>query len=243
MKSNKKLDDKNLPENKKDPGRPTKHTDLELKTLALEVKKKLRGVELTYSLLERETGIGRNTWSRRLAEIIQELNKPVYRPIGLTDSDEVYFPNIRELFELYGHNREKIISELEEYEQDYYKLFEDFKKLKEESVKAKAFEQKIIKLEAEIESLREKKSSYKKLYENAVISGNYHHLRERVGVSQKVLDFKKDIRKNSDLTNLQDFFPSTEEIEETSTIQHEEKARKNLGELNKRFPNLLKGDE
>lgn len=243
MKSNKKLDDKTPLENKKDPGRPAKHTDLELKTLALEVKKKLRGVELTYSLLERETGIGRNTWSRRLAESIQELNKPVYRPIGLTDSDEVYFPNIREMFELYGHDREKIISELEEYEQDYYKLFEDFKKLKEESVKASNFEQKIIKLELEIKSLREKKSSYKKLYENAVISGNYHHLREGVGVSGKVLDFEKDIRKNSDLTNLQDFFPSTEEIEETSTIQHEEKARKNQRELNKRFPNLLKGDE
>lgn len=39
MKSNKKLDDKNPLENKKDPGRPVKHTDLELKTLALEVKK------------------------------------------------------------------------------------------------------------------------------------------------------------------------------------------------------------
>ncbi|PGQ79680.1 hypothetical protein [Priestia megaterium] len=243
MKTNKKLEDKNPSENKKDRGRPTKHNDLELKTLALEVKKKLRGVEITYSLLERETGIGRNTWSRRLAESIQELNKPVYRPLGLTDSDEVYFPNIRELFELYGHNREKIISELEEYEQDYYKLFEDFKKLKEESVKAAAFEQKIIELEAEIESLKEEKSSYKKLYENAVISGNYHHLREGVGVSGKVLNFEKDIRKNSDLTNLQDFFPSTEEIEETSTIQHEEKARKNQGELNKLFPNLLKGDE
>lgn len=243
MKSNKNIDDKNPLENKRDPGRPAKHTDLELKTLALEVKKKLRGVELTYSLLERETGIGRNTWSRRLAESIQELNKPVYRPIGLTDSDEVYFPNIREMFELYGHDREKIISELEEYEQDYYKLFEDFKKLKEESIKVSNFEQKIIKLELEIKSLREEKSSYKKLYENAVISSHYYHLREGVGVSQKVLDFKKDIRKNSDLTNLQDFFPFTEEIEETSTIQHEEKARKNLGELNKRFPNLLKGNE
>ena len=81
------------------------------------------------------------------------------------------------------------------------------------------------------------------MYENAVVSGHYYHLSEGVRVSEKVLDFKKDIRKNSDLTNLQDFFPSTEEIEETSTIHYEEKARKNLVELNKRFPNLLKGDE
>ncbi|WP_242491230.1 hypothetical protein [Bacillus cereus] len=91
-------------------GRPRIFTDQELKELALEVKNRLGHVYLTYSLLEKETSIGRNTWKRRLEKTIAELNKPIYRTIGVNEDDEVYFPNIEQIFEIYKGNTPSLSS-------------------------------------------------------------------------------------------------------------------------------------
>jgi len=53
---------------KKEPGRPESYTDSELKELAVKIKYKFKGKKITFSLLEQETDIGRNTWSRRLKD-------------------------------------------------------------------------------------------------------------------------------------------------------------------------------
>lgn len=51
-------------------------TDDQLMDLADEIKAKYKGKELTPSLLERETGIGRMTWKRRIDDYLNELNNP-----------------------------------------------------------------------------------------------------------------------------------------------------------------------
>ena len=51
-------------------------------------------MKITPSLLDQETDIGRNTWSRRLKDFLQELNDPILRSIPLNDSDEIFLPNI-----------------------------------------------------------------------------------------------------------------------------------------------------
>ncbi|MDG0875562.1 hypothetical protein L3476_05070 [Paenibacillus thiaminolyticus] len=92
-------------------GRPSNYTDEQLKEMALDIKKKYKGQKLTYLLLEKETGIGRNTWSRRIPETIEKLNNPVPRSIGISERDDVYFPNIEQIFDLYKNDKNKIISE------------------------------------------------------------------------------------------------------------------------------------
>lgn len=54
------------------PGRPETHTDAELRELAVNIKYKCKGKKITPTLLEKETGIGRNTWSRRIKSFIEE---------------------------------------------------------------------------------------------------------------------------------------------------------------------------
>lgn len=51
-------------------GRPSNYSNAQLKEMALPIKNKFKGQKLTYLLLEKETEIGRNTWSRRIPETI-----------------------------------------------------------------------------------------------------------------------------------------------------------------------------
>ncbi|RNC95363.1 hypothetical protein [Lysinibacillus halotolerans] len=77
---------------KREPGRPQNCTNEELKQLALEIKYKNHGIKLTPSLLEKETSIGRNTWSRRMKDYINELNNPILTTPS--SEEEIMFPSI-----------------------------------------------------------------------------------------------------------------------------------------------------
>lgn len=112
-------------------GRPSNYSDEQLKEMALEIKNKFKGQKLTYLFLEKETRIGRNTWCRRIPETI-ELNKPVSRSIGISESDDAYFPNIEQIFEIYKNDKNKIINELYFIETVYFELYNESKNLKEE---------------------------------------------------------------------------------------------------------------
>ncbi|MGR5959338.1 hypothetical protein ACT7DM_05930 [Bacillus cereus] len=84
-------------------GKPQQWSDENLKNIALEVKYKQPNRKLTSLLLEKETGIGRNTWSRRMKEFINHLNSPVHIP-KLDESGIITIPSVEELFLKYGTN-------------------------------------------------------------------------------------------------------------------------------------------
>ncbi|MBO1919899.1 hypothetical protein J4710_04685 [Staphylococcus xylosus] len=79
---------------KKRRGRPSEWTDEQLMRLALDIKYRLHGEKLTPSLLERETKIGRNTWSRRMKNYIEELNNPVITKVSPNDLNDSLLPII-----------------------------------------------------------------------------------------------------------------------------------------------------
>lgn len=62
----------------KEPGRPKKISDEKLKEIALSIKHKNGRKKITFQFLQNETGIGRQTWKRRIEDYINELNKPNY---------------------------------------------------------------------------------------------------------------------------------------------------------------------
>lgn len=127
--------EKKIVTSSKGPGRNKNKTDEDLKQIALDVKNKYNGRRLTYLFLESETGIGRQIWSRRMAETIKELNSPPPRQIELMDSDEVYFPNIQHLFDVYGNNPKKIIQELQCVQDTFYELYDKYTFIKEKWIK------------------------------------------------------------------------------------------------------------
>lgn len=157
-------------------GRPSNYSDEQLKEMASQIKKKFKGQKLTYLFLENETGIGRNTWSRRISETIDELNKPISRTIGLTESDDVYFPNIEQIFEVYKNDKNKIINELHFIEATFIELYNEAKNLKEELNRRKDEGEELKLKNNEIRLLREQVKHYEQLYNQLMVSCAFPHL-------------------------------------------------------------------
>ena len=128
-------------------GRPTEWTDRELKQLALDTKYKYHGKKLTPSLLERETKVGRNTWSRRMKDFIDELNNPILSSISTYDSNNAILPSIELIFKKYGNDKIALKNELLELEM---LLYDFHKELKEIKLKEEKFDKAL----DEIESLK-----------------------------------------------------------------------------------------
>jgi uncharacterized protein YukE len=217
-------------------GPKEKVNDEQMKELALEIKNKSKQQQLTYSMLEKETGIGRNTWKRRLEDFIHELNQPILRDFGYTDSDEIYFPNIESIFEAYGSNKQRIINELHHFELLFQELYEERNDLKERLNKLESFKGKIEEYTKAIDDLQQEVKHYKTLYEHIMVSSVEPHLRDEFGLKDNLLDFNSHIEKNASLTNFQQHFP---EVRENDKDTDETIRDKNMEDLKIQFKNLF----
>ncbi|GIP44037.1 hypothetical protein J45TS6_24960 [Paenibacillus sp. J45TS6] len=215
-------------------GRPSNYTDEQLKEMALDIKKKYKGRKLTYLLLEKETGIGRNTWSRRIPETIEVLNNPVPRSIGISESDDVYFPNIEQIFDHYKNDKNKIISELYFIETAFYELYNTVKNLKEELNRRKEHSVELKIKNDEIRLLQAQVKHYEQLYNQQMVSSAFSHLQSQNQVKDNLLQFDKNNRKHASLENLETLF-------ETEGSNPSEK-NTSLSKMETRFSNIFKKD-
>ncbi|MDY8164887.1 MULTISPECIES: hypothetical protein [Bacillus cereus group] len=163
-------------------GKPQQWSDEDLKQIALEVKYKQPNRKLTSLLLEKETGIGRNTWSRRMKEFISHLNSPVHIP-KLDESGIIMIPSVEELFLKYGANTIELKNEIAKLLNIISDLYTDTKKLV-------TLEEATQKMKSEIEQLKEQlskvtvqKTHYETLYNQIVAESYFPHL---YGQSEKL---------------------------------------------------------
>jgi uncharacterized protein YdiU (UPF0061 family) len=215
-------------------GPKEKLSDQQMKELALKIKNKFKHQQLTYSLLERETGIGRNSWMRRIKEYIDDLNSPITRSIGLSEGDEVYFPNIENLFEVYGQNKQKIINELHQFELLFQDMYKERHFLREKLKKLEEFSAKIEEYKNEMSRLKQQVRHYKNMYEKMAVSSVEPHLRQEYGLENNVIEFSSKHHKSVGLKNLKDHFPPLDEID-----QKQDKRSNNINELQNQFPDLF----
>lgn len=215
-------------------GRPSNYSDEQLKEMALQIKNKFKGQKLTYLFLEKETGIGRNTWSRRISETINELNKPIPRTIGLTENDDVYFPNIEQIFEVYKNDKIKIINELHFIEATFIELYNEAKNLKEELNRRKDESEELRQKNDEIRLLQEQVKHYEQLYNQQMISSAFPHLRSQDQPKDNLIMLDNKNRKHTSLENLGALF----ETEESNPA----KKNSNLSNMENRFSNIFKKD-
>lgn len=156
-------------------GKPQQWSDENLKNIALEVKYKQPNRKLTSLLLEKETGIGRNTWSRRMKEFINHLNSPVHIP-KLDESGIITIPSVEELFLQHGANTTELKNEIAKLLNIISDLYTDTKKLV-------TLEEATQKMKSEIEQLKEQlskvtvqKTHYETLYNQIVAESYFPHL-------------------------------------------------------------------
>ncbi|MEC3466349.1 hypothetical protein [Bacillus tropicus] len=156
-------------------GKPQQWSDEDLKQIALEVKYKQPNRKLTSLLLEKETGIGRNTWSRRMKEFINHLNSPVHIP-KLDESGIITIPSVEELFLKYGANTTELKNEIAKLLNIISDLYTDVKKLAilEESVPKMQLE--ILKLKEQLSKVTAQRTHYETLYNQIVAESYFPHL-------------------------------------------------------------------
>lgn len=159
-------------------GKPQQWSDEDLKKIALEVKYKQPNRKLTSLLLEKETGIGRNTWSRRMKEFLNHLNSPVHIP-KLDESGIITIPSVEELFLKYGANTTELKNEIAKLLNIISDLYTDAKKLA-------TLEESIPKMQLEIQQLKEQLSKvttqrihYETLYNQIIAESYFPHLYEQ----------------------------------------------------------------
>ncbi|MBJ7966976.1 hypothetical protein [Bacillus cereus] len=217
-------------------GPKEKISDVQMKELALQVKNKIKQQQLTYSMLEKETGIGRQTWKRRLDNFIQELNKPILRRFCYTDSDEVYFPNIESIFDAHGNNKQRIINELHHFELLFQELYKENSTLKERINRLENFKEKIDEYIETIANLQQEVNHYKTLYEQIIVSSIEPHIRDELGLTNNLLDFSRNIKGNTLLMDFQQHYPKVlDNVEDNEEIIK----YKNIEELKNQFKNLF----
>lgn len=163
-------------------GKPQQWSDEDLKQIALDVKYKQPNTKLTSLLLEKETGIGRNTWSRRMKEFINHLNSPIHIP-KLGESGIITIPSVEELFLKYGANTIELKNEIAKLLNIISDLYTDTQKLT-------TLEEATQKMKLETEQLKEQlskvtvqKAHYETLYNQIVAESYFPHL---YGQSEKL---------------------------------------------------------
>ncbi|WP_060203888.1 hypothetical protein [Sporosarcina koreensis] len=222
-------------------GRPKEWTDEELKQLALDTKYKLHGKKLTPSLLEKETKVGRNTWSRRMKTYIEELNAPIISDISLDGKNETLLPSIDLIFKKYDNDKRALKNELLDLEILLYDLYKELQDYKEKEERFKSGLAEIQSLKDEVEKQRKRAEHYEQLYNNIVVSSVYPHLQGiqdsqigQLNITEKLIDMEKYKMKNADLDDLSVYFPDNP-VNVESKESKSEKKNKNMERLLNRF--------
>lgn len=215
-------------------GKPQQWSDENLKNIALEVKYKQPNRKLTSLLLEKETGIGRNTWSRRMKEFINHLNSPVHIP-KLDESGIITIPSVEELFLKYGANTTELKNEIAKLLNIISDLYTDAKKLA-------TLEESIPKMQLEIHQLKEQLSQvttqrnhYETLYNQIVAESYFPHLYGRseklkqASVRAEVITLPNQISQVLELNKPNKVFQNESAI--SNTIDVNDKKIEKLNEL------------
>ncbi len=203
-------------------GRPQTVSDEELKEKALQIKYKHNGIKLSFLLLEKETGIGRNTWKRRISDYIEELNLPIARSFNITEKDSVYLPNIGQLYEAYGNDSIRFKQELILLQSYYDTLYNEYQKLKEETQEIQKYKEENEQKKEEIKKLKEQKYHYKQLYEECVVASSEPYLRKEMNIQDNLIDFKKRLNIDGDLNEVSSLFPDISE-QKIAEVENQER--------------------
>ncbi|MDM5311631.1 hypothetical protein [Peribacillus frigoritolerans] len=213
-------------------GKPQKWSDEDLKQFALEIKYKQPNRKLTSLLLEKETGIGRNTWSRRMKEFIDQLNSPVHIP-KLDESGIITIPSVEELFLKYGTNTIELKNEIAKLLNIISDLYTDAKQLHTLKESAHKMQLEMDQLKEQLSKTTGEKIHFETLYNQIVAESYFPHL---YGRSEKL----KQANVKAEIIPLPVLKTKTLELDTPFNVFQNElnsksKQEANISELNKMF--------
>lgn len=188
--------------NQKSSGRPSKHTDEELRGILAKYALNNKG-QITFLKLEKETGIKRHVWSRRMSEEIKSLNTRGLCVNG-NSFEQIELPNIADTVDKHWGNKDDLISALSDYNSYVQKLWKKAVLQEKASERESKMLEEIESLKKENKFLKENRDFYKKEYEKSIVENTYYSKREEKN-TENVIDISKN--KNFTSSNWEDQFP------------------------------------
>lgn len=185
--------------------RPQKYTDVFLKGKIIEIKVQYNYQKITPTILEKETGIERTVWIKRMKDFLEEINKPSNISIEFDNSFNV-LPNIGEVVMSNIDNKKKLLEILDSYTMLMHKLWEKASMTEGVLKQIEDLKMTIHKLEERNKHLEEEKKYYETQYLNATVSSTNITQRREQGL-KNVLDLKKAKNKQllDEINNLEIF--------------------------------------
>ena len=183
---------------KKKAGKPKLYTTAQLETLLLKYIEENPKKNISYIELERQTGVGRNTWARNMKEKIEKLNRPI--TIADSQNELLPLPNITELVKNNYSNQQKLIEVLHQVSNIVQKLYvqakivpELEKQLEELNLQLKISNEELKNSKDTIKSLQEQVNHYSQAYRDIAVTSSYPDTDLK-----NVFEFKKGDKKNED---------------------------------------------
>lgn len=188
------------------PGKPENYSKKQLKELLFEYRKKNKGT-ISFLGLEKETGISRKTWKRRMGEVIEELNQIVTLQKVTINDAELPLPNIDLIFDKFSNNPQGLRDALFHLNEVISKIYNDNinlqKTLEEKNKIEKALTKKVEKLEKDNNKLSNEVAHYEKM----IIESMNPSMRKRMGIKNNLIEINKDNRESAASLEIEEEFP------------------------------------
>ncbi|MEY8643112.1 hypothetical protein [Staphylococcus arlettae] len=187
-------------------GRPKNYNEKHLKELLSEYRKKYHGT-ISLLALEKETGISRKTWKRRMGDVIEELNQIVTLQYSQVGDMELPLPNIDLIFDKFSDDPRGLRDAFSHLNEVILKTYEENVNLKERIEKMNKHEKKLNNKIESLEKLNNKLSNEVTFYEKTMVESMNPSIRRRKGIKDNLIKVNKHNKESAASLEIKNEFP------------------------------------
>lgn len=187
-------------------GRPKNYSEKHLKELLYEYRKKHQGT-IALSALEKETGISRKTWKRRMGSVIEELNQIITLQHSQVGDVELPLPNIDLIFDKFSDDPRGLRDAFFHLNEVILKIYEENINL-QETVDRMSKQEKMLNNKIEtIEKANYKLSNEVASYEKIMVESMNPSIRRRRGIKDNLIKINKHNKESATSLEIDKEFP------------------------------------
>ncbi|MFJ7738751.1 hypothetical protein ACIQ2D_20785 [Lysinibacillus sp. NPDC097287] len=180
-------------------GRPQKYPYEELRSVLFEYANKNSGKLITLADLGRETKFPRYVWrnNKQIREDIEKLNQTPMAIVGLM-KENVKIPSAEDLVNSNYHNKNLLITRIQQVLDAYQTTFEQVLKTTELENRLNTKEKEIASLKEEIDALKKQSAFYQEKYESMTLHSTSLLSRKNFDLKENVIDAEKKFKEIDD---------------------------------------------
>src|SRR5690625_4342005 len=187
-------------------GRPKSYSEKDLKELLSEYRKKHQGT-IALSALEKETGISRKTWKRRMGNVIEELNQIITLQHSQVGDVELPLPNVDLIFDKFSDDPRGLRDAFFHLNEVIFKFYEENIDLQETVDKMNKQESKLNNIIETIEKTNHNRSNVVASNEKPMEESMNPSIRRSRGIKENLIKINKHNKESATSLEIDKEFP------------------------------------